>query len=65
MKIRLAQLGVALAVFAVMWALLVAVGKYVGGVELLIWLALLVTAEIAAVRWVGRRFRARTDAPTP
>jgi fucose 4-O-acetylase-like acetyltransferase len=65
MKTRLAQVGVAIAVLAAMWVLLLLVGSTgrVGEVEVLIWLGLLVAAEMFAVRWTGRRLRASASTP--
>jgi hypothetical protein len=48
-----------------MWVLLLLVGSTgrVGEVEVLIWLGLLVAAEMFAVRWTGRRLRASASTP--
>jgi len=53
MRSRLARIGIFLAVLVGMWGLLLLVGRTgaVGEIEVLIWLLLLVVAEIAAMRW--------------
>jgi hypothetical protein len=54
---KLSVLAAMLVVLAVMWGLRVLVGRTgrVGGPEIIVWLALLVTAEVFTVRWLKGR----------
>lgn len=62
MRTLLVKVGVALLVLSGMWLLLLAVGStgQVGGVEVTIWIGLLVATEVYALAWVGRRLDQRT-----